>query len=273
MRRRVRLGTLHEVLPRTYALVGVEALTREGRTAAAVASLQQHRCAASHVTAARALGIWRRGPARIVEVVAVTEWRPANVPWIRYHSAIELERRDVVEIGGIEYTGVIRTCLELGTCLTEWQLTHVLYEAEFLHGLDLDEPERRNRARFQRPGSAVVQAAIRHRRNGSAGTRSTSEDYLLEGVISAGLPIPEICNPNTTGVFGFECDQVWVRERLIVEVDGGGHRRSGTKDSDRDRDRDAALRAAGWRIMRVTTSELWADRASVVARVARALTI
>lgn len=267
---RVRAGTLHEVLPRTYAFVGAEQLDHGQRCVAARESLQHHRSLLAFETAGRALRIWSRGRGDVIHVLAQTQWRPADVPWVDYHWTKELGWDERIEVEGLEVTGLLRTCLDLGCVLTEWQLTHVLWEAEFRHGLDLDELERVNGTRRGRRGCAVVRAAIGHRRAGSAGTRSTSEDHLLAGIVRAGVAAPLVCNPEATELRHIECDMVWPRERLVVEVDGTtGHRRSGQRA--RDAGCTEALERAGYRVLRVPTAELWADRDAVVARIERAL--
>lgn len=267
---RLRRGTLHEVLPRTYAFVGVEQLDAVQRMVAARECLQHHRSLLAFETAGRVLRIWTRGRGDTVHVLAETNWTPSDVPWVNHHRTRDLEWHECVEVDGLEVTSVVRTCLDLGAVLTEWQLTHVLWEAEFRHALDLDELERRNDARRGHRGCAVVRAAIQHRRDGSAGTRSASEDFLLQGLVRAGLPIPAVCNPTATELPHIECDMVWSAARLVVEVGGTtGHGRSG--QFERDLGRDEALRRAGYRVLRFSTDELWADRDAVVAQIERAL--
>ncbi len=53
--------------------------------------------------------------------------------------------------------------------------------------------------------------------------------------------------------------------RLIVEVDGGVHRDEET--AARDRERDAWLGSRDYRVLRVTNDEVFADMASVIARI------
>lgn len=263
---RLRAGLLHEVLPRTYALTSADELTALQRGVAAQESLQHHRSLLGFTTAAHALAIWNRGRDGVVHVVSETMWRPSRVPWVDYHSVDELRWDERQEAGGLLVTSVLQTCLDLGRVLDQWQLAHVLWEAEFRYGLDLDELERRNEQRRGRRGCAVVRAALALRRAGSAGTRSASEDYLLAGIIRARLPIPDVCNPNATELSAFEFDLVWRAHRVVVELDGTtGHRRAGRVQ--RDRSQTEALERAGYVVLRITTEALWADRDAVVARI------
>jgi very-short-patch-repair endonuclease len=69
---------------------------------------------------------------------------------------------------------------------------------------------------------------------------------------------------------GYELDFCWPDHRLVVEVDGyrvHGHRTA----FERDRARDAALVAAGYRVIRLTWRQLTEQPLLVVANLARAL--
>ena len=65
---------------------------------------------------------------------------------------------------------------------------------------------------------------------------------------------------------GFIVDFCCRRARLVVEVDGGVH----DDQADADTAREAALRSAGYRVVRVTNDEVMADPVSIAARVASA---
>jgi hypothetical protein len=99
-----------------------------------------------------------------------------------------------------------------------------------------------------------------------APTRSALERALLRIVAGAGLPAPLVNHR----VGAFECDFVWLPERVIVETDGWaahGHRAA----FEADRARDARLAAAGWTVMRLTWRQVNGDPLRVAARLARAL--
>jgi hypothetical protein len=63
---------------------------------------------------------------------------------------------------------------------------------------------------------------------GSAGTRSYREDAFLAIVDAAGLPEPLVNTPT----LDVEPDFRWPERRLVVEVDGPGHRRERAKRND-----------------------------------------
>jgi very-short-patch-repair endonuclease len=73
-------------------------------------------------------------------------------------------------------------------------------------------------------------------------------------------------------VEGYEVDFVWPEARLIVEADGWAAHRSRAA-FERDRLRDAALGAAGWRVMRITWRRLTREPGLVAAQLARLLGI
>ena len=64
---------------------------------------------------------------------------------------------------------------------------------------------------------------------------------------------------------GYEVDAYWPAHRLIVEVDGYRFH-SGRQAFERDRRKDAALQAAGNRVVRVTWSRLTNEPYSLSAQ-------
>src|SRR5262249_4414810 len=97
-------------------------------------------------------------------------------------------------------------------------------------------------------------------------TRSALEDRFAAFCDSCGIPPP---SRNVT-VEGMEVDAVWPRERVGVELDGfafHGHRTA----FERDRARDAALQAAGHRVIRLTQRRIEDEPGVVAAEIARLL--
>jgi very-short-patch-repair endonuclease len=92
----------------------------------------------------------------------------------------------------------------------------------------------------------ALEEALHAHASGSAGTKSGLEDRFLEQVRRHGLPDPLV----NTRVQGIEVDFLWPETKLIVEVDGAGHRRPRTQREDAER--DARLEAAGYRVIRAT---------------------
>jgi very-short-patch-repair endonuclease len=87
-------------------------------------------------------------------------------------------------------------------------------------------------------------------------------------IAAARLPAPQ-CNVR---IGQYEVDAIWRAERLIVEVDGfrfHGHRAA----FERDRVKDAALVAAGYRVVRVAWRQLTESPLAAVATIACSLTL
>ncbi|MEA2142481.1 MAG: hypothetical protein QOI64_911, partial [Solirubrobacteraceae bacterium] len=82
----------------------------------------------------------------------------------------------------------------------------------------------------------------------------------------ADLPRPE----TNARVLRYRADFRWRDQKLIVEIDGfatHGHRRA----FENDRRRNAALVAAGYRVMQITWRQLTDEPIAVAARIAAAL--
>ena len=97
-------------------------------------------------------------------------------------------------------------------------------------------------------------------------TRSEAERILRRLLRSAGLPLPQ----TNARVAGVEVDFLWPKERVVIEVDSWrfhGHRRA----FERDRKKDLTLEAAGYRVFRITATQLEREPFLVIAQVARAL--
>lgn len=71
-------------------------------------------------------------------------------------------------------------------------------------------------------------------------------------------------------VVGHEVDFYWRAERLIVEIDGYAFHGSRVR-FESDRRRDAALLAAGLRVMRVTWQQIEREPEALLVRMAQAL--
>jgi very-short-patch-repair endonuclease len=97
-------------------------------------------------------------------------------------------------------------------------------------------------------------------------TRSEAERRLQELIRAARLPRPQ----TNMKVAGWEVDALWPAHKLIVEVDGFAFH--GTRAAfERDRRKDAALTAAGYRVVRITWRQIVDEPHAVVALLARLL--
>ena len=171
------------------------------------------------------------------EVLVPRRHRP--VPGIVIRSCRRLDPRDVTTCRGIPVTTVARMLVDLSDVLTPHQLAYVIKEAAYRKRL---RPRRDAAGRRARATAAshldVLERAIELYLHGSAGTKSPHEDAFL-----ALLP-PTVAEPLVnTQLAGFEVDFLWPEQRLVVEIDGGGHERPTARRKDALEDR--VLRARG----------------------------
>ena len=92
-------------------------------------------------------------------------------------------------------------------------------------------------------------------------TRSELEERFLALIAEAGIERPEV----NTSIEGYEVDFAWRAQRLIAETDGAATHLTPTA-FEHDRERDAALTAAGHRVLRFTYRQVVEDPDAVVAR-------
>jgi hypothetical protein len=251
----VRTGRLRVVHRGVYA-VGGSVLRVEGRRLAAVlacgaGAVLSHRSAAAH------WGMLATGQTH-VDVAA-----PASrhgVPGIRLHRTRSLDAQDTTSHEGIPITTVHRTLLDLASTARPAELERALAQAMHLQLYD------------QRAIDDVIARSNGHRGTGALAratkrpvqvTKSEWEDRMLRIVGGAGLPEP-ICNESLHVPDHGECkpDFYWPAHHLIVETDGWeAHRTLAAFRADRAK--DAALTAAGYRVLRFTWD---VDDATIVRR-------
>jgi hypothetical protein len=180
------------------------------------------------------------------------------------HRPRSLDPRDTTRHEGIPITSMARTLLDLAAIVRPSHLERALAQAERLQIYD---------------GTAI--ADVLERANGHAGraklaratagepafTRSELEARFLDLIGAENLPRPRVNAALDAPDHGrIEVDFHWPGHDLVVETDG--HATHGTSSAFRsDRRRDAALAAAGLRVVRFT----WADVTCDTQRVQRRL--
>jgi hypothetical protein len=254
--RRVRAGRLHRLHRGVYALMPPPALAREGIWLAAVLAAGS----GAALTGLAAAAHWQayRRPVRAVEVVARGTLRSPR--GVRVRECRNLHPRDVTVHRGIPIVTVARMCVDLADTLTAEELANVIHEAAF-RGLFSEQAARDALARAHgRHHVSVLAQALDLHAAGSAGSKSANELRFLGLTARAGLPKPLI----NTHVHGIEVDFHWPDQRLIVEVDGGGHERPRTRVDDAAK--TAFLEAHGWTVLRVPEQQLLQAPHEVVAR-------
>jgi very-short-patch-repair endonuclease len=185
-------------------------------------------------------------------------------PGIVVHRVDRLARQDLRHRHGIPLTSPARTICDLAASEPPNIFERAANEARVQRLLSDRELKRALKRSPSRKGTRALRALLD---DGPAITRSEAERLMLKLIGRANLPKPITNAP----VSGYTVDFLWPAQRLIMEVDGfafHGHRHA----FERDRKRDAALTAAGYRVIRVTWRQLTTEPLEVIAMLARALT-
>jgi very-short-patch-repair endonuclease len=197
----------------------------------------------SHHSAA---AIWGFRPPHDGDVHVTTTQTARSREGLRVHRSASL---NAAVHSGLPLTTPARTLHDLAPLLPRHELDRAVEEAEIRKLVRRDE---------LRPGLRGT-AEPRF-------TRSEGERRLLKLVRAAKLPVPV----TNTKIAGWEVDAIWPRYKVIVEVDGYAYH--GNRAAfERDRRKDAALVAAGYRVVRITWRQMVDEPHAVVALLARLL--
>jgi hypothetical protein len=201
--------------------------------------------------------------ASLIDVTATR--RRTGAPGVRLHRSRSLDACDTTRHQGIPITKVPRTLLDLAATVRPHRLERALAQAQRLqlydHRAITDLIARSN---GHRGTGALTKATSRE---DPKWTSSELEAWFLTLVRDAGLPEPlvnfSLAAPDHPRL---EVDFYWPTHHLVVELDGWEtHRTRAAFESDRGR--DAALQAAGRRVVRFT----WRTDAEVIQRRLQAL--
>jgi putative AbiEi antitoxin of type IV toxin-antitoxin system/uncharacterized protein DUF559 len=242
--RRLQAGRLHVVHRGVYA-VGHTALGREGRWLAAVLACGPG-AALSHRSAAAHWGLLRTNQTRI-DVTAGRARRGA--PGIRLHRARFLDARNTTTHRGIPITTIARTLLDVAASEPAARLERAVAQAVRQNVYDHRAiAEVLGQSNGHRGRSALAAATVREPKL----TRSDWEARVLALIRAANLPEPLLNHVLDAPDHGpCEADFFWPARNLIVETDSWQHH--GSRASfEADRAKDAALTAAGYRVVRLT---------------------
>jgi uncharacterized protein DUF559 len=253
--RQVIAGVLHRAYRGVYA-VGHPGLSVEGREMAAALACGRG-AVVSHWTAAARWELLR--PVRVLHVSVTSDRR---VPGIRTHFVKRVHPNDRTKRDGIPITSVPRTLLDIAGVANERTLRRAVNEAErsgWLNRTGIQEVLQRNP---RRKGARQLRTLIAAVNPGTRKTRSDLEVAFLKACADYGVPTP-VTNEK---VHGFEVDFHWPGTNLIVELDSYEYHRT-PQEFENDRRRDAALKRAGYEVLRIPDTWLDADPAGVAATV------
>ena len=152
--------------------------------------------------------------------------------------------------------------MDLAGVVPRDHLARAVKQAEHRNVLDLRAVEHalaRTRGRRGPGHRAMSEAIAEYVALGLSATESALEDAFLRLVRSNGL-----LRPATNALIeGFRVDAVWRTHHIAVELDGWQYHH--TRDAfERDRARDAALTAAGWRVVPFTHRQVTARPDDVI---------
>ncbi len=235
-------GRLYRKYRGVYAY-GHPHLAREGRWMAAVLAAGDGAALTGMIVAL----VWEltRQEPREIEVLAP---KRRHVPGVRVRECRNLDPRDMTEWRGIPVTTVARMLVDLTDDEPADVLANLIHEAAYRNRFSLDATHAAMARAKGRHNLAVLHEALRMHAAGSAGSRSRLERRFRRLVVGAGFPEPV----QNTIANGFEVDAYW--PGLCVEIDGPNHTRARTKVDDRIR--DAALRAAGFTVLRFREADV-----------------
>lgn len=240
---RLRSGRLHGIHRGVYA-VGHASLSRRGIYLAAVLAYGEG-AVLSHLSAA---ALWKLIDPMPFPVDVTSQHGHAGRRGIRLHRGVVPAEERTARYG-IPVTSVTRTLLDVAEIDSAGALRRAFEEADRRDLLRRDALEKTCRRGEGRHGLAAIRPLTRETRSGF--TRSALEDMFVALCRRHRLPTPAI----NARLFGFEVDALWERQRLVAELDGfafHSHRAA----FERDRTRDAALQAAGYRVVRFTYRRL-----------------
>lgn len=261
VKRRLHSWRLRPIHRGVYA-VGRSTLSLRGYWLAAVLAYGDA-AVLSHRSAATLWAIQRRRRSR----VDVTSPRGrAGRPGIAFHEC-KLDLEDVTVVDSIPVTKPARTLFDLAEAVDFRQLEQAWEEADRLGLLAIGELERVVERGYGRRALKPVRRLLEEARMPTI-TRSPLEDRFAAYCREHRLPSPSV----NVHLLGWEVDAYWPAHRLVVELDGfayHGHRAA----FERDRSRDAAMQAAGYRVVRLTHRRLQNEPAAVATQLRALLAV
>jgi predicted transcriptional regulator of viral defense system len=264
LERWLRAGRLHRLHREAFA-VGHRRVNQRGRWLAAVLACDEG-ALLSHRSAAALWGLTRQRSS----VVDVTgrggrQFRPGREGICLHRGRIH--SCEVAEHAGIPVTTVARTLFDLAEVVDFQQLRRAWEEADRLGLLELKAVERVCDLGYGRHALRPIRPLLTEAR-APVTTRSPLEDRFAEFYREhlADLP-PPLTN---ISILGHEVDAYWPGHRLVVEMDSWEyhHHRAAFES---DRARDAAMQAAGYRVIRLTHRQLESEAPRIAAQLHKLL--
>ena len=258
VKRRLRTGRLHRLHRGVYA-VGHPNISREGRYRAALffageGAVLSHRSAAD---------LWelRASKEREIEVTAPIQ-RRGDATVVIHRDA--LDPRETMTRHGIRVTKPLRTLLDLAAVVDDRQLERAIRQAVYRRLTTTALLAEAVHERAGQRGTKTLRTALINLGEAPGLIRSDLEQDFLAYLRKHRLPMPKLNVRMRIRGIAIESDCVWRQQHLTVELDGRDAHDS-TPAFESDRARDAALQAAGWRVIRVTQRRMQCDGKKLAA--------
>ena len=246
-------GRLTDVHHGVYAAIPIELLGDDARLMAAILATRGRAVLAAGTAAHR----WQLIPAPPIGIELAARLELVEPRGVTIRRTV-LRHGDVVRNGRFRSTTPVRTLLDLAVRYEPRPLLRALEEAEFhhrVHPADVLTTCRRGH-----PGSAALRAALELHVPGYGAMRSELERRFRTLLIAHGITLPE--RNQRLGRWTVDC--LWRELRVVVELDGGQHRRPGQAAVDAER--DLWLRRHGYVPRRYTWDQVTGrDSSNVVA--------
>lgn len=227
----------------------------------------------SHGTAAALHGLWDKWPHLIDVTVPVEAGR--KIDGIRCRRCRYPEPEEIEVRAGVACTTVARTLIDLAGMTGLKTLRGSVGRAVIRRQLDLQAVDLAIYNAKRRRGLKALELALvpyRTKDGKPPDVRSDFETMVLPELLDLVQVRPQ-CNA-WLHIDGerFLVDFLWDEARVIVETDGRATHETPTAFQS-DRRRDQFLVAAGYRVLRVTWSQIHGERDAVLRRVSQALSL
>lgn len=262
-------GRLHRIHRGVYT-VGHRSITRHTHLRAALLACGEG-AVLSHGTAAAFHHLFDEWPHFVDITVPVEAGR--KVDGIRCRRCRYPEPEEIEVRNGIAVTTLARTLVDLAGILRLPDLRKVVGRAAIRRKLDLQAIDIAIYNAKGRRGLKKLELALvpyRTKDGKVPDVRSDFETLVLPQLLDMELPRPSTNTPIHIDGERFLVDFLWEKERVIVETDGRETHETPTAFQD-DRRRDQFLAAAGYRVLRVTWSQIHGDTEGVLKRISSAL--
>jgi very-short-patch-repair endonuclease len=254
-------GEWERLLPGVFRVAGAAPSPLEAAWAAMLWAGRQS--VLSHLTAAN---LWQLDDVRGV-AVEITIERPRSLrhQGIRVHRVPDLGAVERTILDGLRVTTIERTLVDVSAVLRPDQL-EIALESALRRGLTSVDRMRDRvgvSSDSRRKGTRVIRSLLDHGTGGRP-SGSAPEVRLAQLLVRGGLPSPVRQHEVRVGTQRFLLDLAYPAHRIGIEYDGARWH-SGRVAQERDRTREHALVAGGWRVLRVTRTELQAGAPTVIA--------